>query len=124
MFICKICNPKLGGNVYCAEHSTGGTAYVMPNTQPKICEHEIGRKAIGGFAGHKHVHSTGNQFCLKCRKYLTEIISGNFLFSDLLKQKSAEIEEELKKLKDWEELQVGESEQIDECIKIIKQILR
>lgn len=47
----------------------------------------------------------------------------NFI-SDLLSAKSTEIEEELKKLKDWEELQVGESEQIDECIKIIKKILR
>ncbi len=27
MIICKICNPQLEGNGYCAEHSTGGTAY-------------------------------------------------------------------------------------------------
>ena len=25
--ICKICNPTLQGNGYCAEHSTGGSSY-------------------------------------------------------------------------------------------------
>ena len=80
------------------------------------CEHnDIGRRVIS----HEGItHPAGNQLCLDCGKHLTEIMS------DLLKEKSTEIEEELKKLKDWEELQVGESEQIDECIKIIKKILR
>lgn len=42
-------------------------------TKEKICDHEIGRKAIGGFSGHPQVHPTGNQYCFKCGEYLNEI---------------------------------------------------
>lgn len=38
------------------------------------CEHEIGRRAIGGFAGHEHTHPTGNQYCFNCGKYLKDIL--------------------------------------------------
>ena len=38
MLICKICNPDLEGNGYCAKHSTSGTEYncrePMPKTPP------------------------------------------------------------------------------------------
>ncbi len=39
--ICKICNPSLEGNGYCAEHSTSGTAYnfmLKKETKEKIIE--------------------------------------------------------------------------------------
>lgn len=39
------------------------------------CQHEIGRKAIGGIPGHEHYHPTGNQLCLNCGRYLHEILS-------------------------------------------------
>ena len=29
LIICKICNPELGGNGYCGQHSTSGTAYKL-----------------------------------------------------------------------------------------------
>ena len=38
------------------------------------CEHEIGRKVIGGIVGHPYIHPTGEQLCLKCGKTLKEII--------------------------------------------------
>lgn len=37
------------------------------------CNHEIGRRVIGGFLGHEHTHPTGPQLCLKCGKTLDEI---------------------------------------------------
>lgn len=39
------------------------------------CEHEIGRKAIGGFPGHEHIHATGEQICLRCGKTLKELLA-------------------------------------------------
>lgn len=51
----------------------------MPTPFERECEHEIGRKAIGGFAGHRHVHATGNQLCFKCGKYLTELLKDSYL---------------------------------------------
>lgn len=36
--------------------------------------HDIGRKAIGGFVGHEHVHSYGKQFCFNCGLSLEKII--------------------------------------------------
>lgn len=35
MIICKICN-EIGGNGYCAEHSTDGTAYKMTPKYKKV----------------------------------------------------------------------------------------
>ena len=40
------------------------------------CQHEIGRKAIGGFSGHEHIHRAGPQICLKCGKTLEELLAG------------------------------------------------
>jgi len=37
--ICKICNPTLKGNGYCAKHSTGGTSYI--ENLDKLTEKEI-----------------------------------------------------------------------------------
>jgi hypothetical protein len=39
------------------------------------CKHEIGYHSIGGFPGHEHTHTTGEQYCFNCNKTLTEIIS-------------------------------------------------
>jgi len=39
----------------------------------EVCNHEIGRKMIGGFPGHEHTHQTGTQLCLKCGKTLEEL---------------------------------------------------
>jgi len=38
MIICKICNPTLEGNGYCAEHSTSGTSYLIMNNKDNIWE--------------------------------------------------------------------------------------
>lgn len=45
------------------------------------CGHEIGRKAIGGFPGHEHIHPTGEQLCLKCGKTLKELLERKADFS-------------------------------------------
>lgn len=37
------------------------------------CYHEIGRESVGGIPGHEHVHATGPQICIKCKKTLDEI---------------------------------------------------
>jgi hypothetical protein len=50
----------------------------MQKTKEEItsndCKHEIGWSAIGGFLGHEHIHTTGEQICLKCKKTLNEIV--------------------------------------------------
>lgn len=57
-----------------------GCGEVAHNNTPnweksKECDHEIGRKVIGGFIGHEQIHPTGEQFCLNCGKTLKEILS-------------------------------------------------
>jgi hypothetical protein len=51
------------------------TIYFMGKTK---CNHEIGRQAIGGIAGHEHIHASGEQVCLDCGKSLTKIIEEAF----------------------------------------------
>lgn len=41
--------------------------------------HEIGYRSIGGFPGHEHIHTTGEQICLNCEKTLEEIIKKRLL---------------------------------------------
>lgn len=45
------------------------------NKKLNDCEHSIGYKAMGGFPGHEHIHTTGEQCCLNCEKNLQEIYS-------------------------------------------------
>ena len=54
----------------------------MKKKPEPINDHEIGRRAIGGFPGHKHIHSTGDQFCFKCNKTLREIIEKKIVNCD------------------------------------------
>ena len=42
--------------------------------QPEKCNHEIGRRAIGGFADHEYIHPSGEQICFNCNKTLADII--------------------------------------------------
>lgn len=50
--------------------------------------HEIGYRAIGGFAGHEHTHPTGEQVCLNCGKSLEEIIKKRIINCKGLTQKT------------------------------------
>ena len=79
----------------------------MPNTQPKDWREK--------FDEDFRMDVSFN------RMYLSRVKD---FISTLLSQKSSEIEEEINKLRNWEEPQAEASEQIDEAIKIIKQILR
>ena len=55
--------------------------------------HEIGRKAIGGFPGHPHIHPTGEQLCLNCSMSLKDIIEEKSLYCDknILKKTTEEM---------------------------------
>lgn len=53
MIICKICNPTLEGNGYCAEHSTSGMAYLekspMSNSLKKKLKEKIEKAYWKGY---------------------------------------------------------------------------
>lgn len=44
-----------------------------PKPTSEECNHEIGWKAMGGFPGHEHTHTIGEQVCLNCGKTLKDI---------------------------------------------------
>jgi len=51
--------------------------FFMDNLTKKTkCNHEeIGREVIGGFLGHEHRHTSGEQLCLNCGMTLKEIMT-------------------------------------------------
>ena len=72
--------------------------------------HDIGRKAIGGFAGHKHTHSYGKQFCFNCGLSLEEIIKKKILNCDERELSSIKMRRKKKPTK----------KQIDDLINLLK----
>lgn len=87
-----------------------GLGYQAHPFNTTTCDHEIGRKVIGGFPGHEHAHTMGPQVCLKCGKTLGELITPPTPMSEI----EAVIEKNLNVLRacleHWQEEQENEED--------------
>jgi len=72
--------------------------------------HDIGRKAIGGFPGHEHVHPTGEQFCFGCGLSLEKIIKDRIVNCSGIESKWVTLKRKGKPTK----------KQVDNLIKLLK----
>ena len=67
MLICKICNPTLEGNGYCAKHSTSGTGYFTEN-QDELTQWQKMTRKCGGRLLKKY-----EKICMEIKKGLRKL---------------------------------------------------
>ena len=95
MIICKICNPTLEGNGYCAEHSTNGTSYLENNKKTPMPKQTKEEKII------EILKSACNEFkegeC-SCRAEYEDVVKYSDQILELFEEEKQKLAQKIEKL--------------------------